>query len=43
MCRLSVARIVGVVLMFGGIAVAGTVTAALASWFVDAQREEVPK
>ncbi|MFG1622895.1 potassium channel family protein [Kribbella sp. NPDC049227] len=36
-------RIVGVVLMLGGIALVGTITAALASWFVEEQRKEVPK
>jgi voltage-gated potassium channel len=37
-------RIVGVALMFGGIALMGTITAALASWFVEQQqREHTPK
>lgn len=36
-------RIVGVGLMLGGIALVGTVTAALASWFVEQQSKEVPK
>ena len=36
-------RIVGVGLMLGGIALVGTVTAALASWFVEQQRKEASK
>jgi voltage-gated potassium channel len=37
-------RIVGVALMFGGVALMGTITAALASWFVEQQqKEEAPK
>ena len=36
-------RIVGVALMLGGIALVGTVTAALASWFVEQQRKEASK
>ena len=36
-------RIVGVGLMLGGIALLGTVTAALASWYVEKQREEASK
>ncbi|MFI7063992.1 potassium channel family protein [Kribbella sp. NPDC050124] len=36
-------RIVGAALMLGGIALVGTVTAALASWFVEQQSKEIPK
>jgi voltage-gated potassium channel len=36
-------RIVGVGLMLGGIALVGTVTAALASWFVEQQSKEASK
>ncbi|WP_432949041.1 potassium channel family protein [Kribbella sp. CA-253562] len=39
----SEGRIVGVGLMLAGIALVGTVTAALASWFVEQQSKEVPK
>ncbi|WP_165555762.1 potassium channel family protein [Kribbella pittospori] len=35
-------RIVGVALMLGGITIVGTVTAALASWFVEEQQKEAP-
>jgi voltage-gated potassium channel len=36
-------RVVGAGLMLGGIALVGTVTAALASWFVEQQQKETPK
>ena len=36
-------RIVGFGLMLGGIALVGTVTAALASWFVEQQRKEAQR